>query len=87
MANRDLSIPQESTFFFSETLTVFTWGWLSDQFGRKPILIMGPLGLSLAMIGFGWTKTYWPLVFYRIIQGIFNGNIGTQALSSRPFMI
>ncbi|RXW25525.1 hypothetical protein EST38_g340 [Candolleomyces aberdarensis] len=66
----------ESTFFFSETLTVFAWGWLSDLLGRKPVLLLGPLGLSFAMLGFGLSTTFWPLVFFRAFQGLFNGNIG-----------
>ncbi|RXW25532.1 hypothetical protein EST38_g337 [Candolleomyces aberdarensis] len=65
----------ESTFFFSETLTVFAWGWLSDFLGRKPVLLLGPLGLSFAMLGFGLSTTFWPLVFFRAFQGLFNGNI------------
>ncbi|KAF6761689.1 major facilitator superfamily domain-containing protein [Ephemerocybe angulata] len=68
----------ESTFFFSEAATVFAWGWLSDQIGRKPVLILGPLGLSMAMLGFGLSKTFWPLVFFRAMQGCFNGNIGVS---------
>ncbi|RXW25540.1 hypothetical protein EST38_g339 [Candolleomyces aberdarensis] len=68
----------ESTFFLSETLTVFAWGWLSDLLGRKPVLLMGPLGLSLAMLGFGLSTTFWPLVFFRACQGMFNGNIGVS---------
>ncbi|KAF6759870.1 major facilitator superfamily domain-containing protein [Ephemerocybe angulata] len=68
----------ESTFFFSETLTVFAWGWLSDELGRKPVLLMGPLGLALAMLAFGLSKTFWPLVVFRAFQGFFNGNIGVS---------
>ncbi|KAF6748556.1 major facilitator superfamily domain-containing protein [Ephemerocybe angulata] len=68
----------ESTFFLSETLTVLAWGWLSDQVGRKPVLILGPLGLSFAMLGFGLSKTFWPLVLFRTLQGFFNGNIGVS---------
>ncbi|KAF9007549.1 major facilitator superfamily multidrug-resistance, DHA1 sub-family [Cyathus striatus] len=68
----------ESAFFFAEALTVFQWGWLSDRFGRRPILLLGPLGLSLAMLGFGLSGTFWPIVMYRCLQGVFNGNIGVS---------
>ncbi|EDR12983.1 major facilitator superfamily multidrug-resistance, DHA1 sub-family [Laccaria bicolor S238N-H82] len=66
----------ESAFFLTETLTVFQWGYLSDRLGRRPILLLGPLGLTFAMLGFGLSKTFWPLVIYRCFQGVFNGNIG-----------
>ncbi|KAF5333678.1 hypothetical protein D9611_002661 [Ephemerocybe angulata] len=68
----------ESTFFFSEMLTVFAWGWLSDELGRRPVLLMGPLGLALTMLPFGLSKTFWPLVVFRAFQGFFNGNIGVS---------
>ena len=71
---------QESTFFFSESLTVVLWGYLSDRYGRRPVLLGGPLGLSLAMIVFGMSTTFWPLVLMRTLQGIFNGNIGMPIL-------
>jgi MFS family permease len=67
---------QQSTFFFAETITVFHWGWLSDRIGRRPVLLLGPLGLCFAMLGFGFSTSFWPLVWARCLQGVFNGNIG-----------
>ncbi|TFK27809.1 MFS general substrate transporter [Coprinopsis marcescibilis] len=66
----------ESLFFISETLTVFLWGWSSDLLGRKIVLIWGPLGLSLSMLAFGLSKSFWAAAVYRCFQGFFNGNIG-----------
>ncbi|KAH6909206.1 major facilitator superfamily multidrug-resistance, DHA1 sub-family [Coprinopsis sp. MPI-PUGE-AT-0042] len=68
----------ESVFFLAEALTVFQWGWLSDQLGRKPVLLLGPLGLAFAMLGFGLSKTFLSLVMFRCMQGVFNGNIGVS---------
>ncbi|KAJ3986143.1 major facilitator superfamily domain-containing protein [Lentinula detonsa] len=66
----------ESMFFLSECCTVYYWGRLSDIYGRRTILLIGPLGLTLAMLGFGLSKTFLALVIFRALQGIFNGNIG-----------
>ncbi|KAK7043855.1 hypothetical protein VNI00_008020 [Paramarasmius palmivorus] len=66
----------ESIFFISECLLVFQWGRAADRYGRRPILLLGPLGLTIAMVGFGLSKTFWPLVVFRAAQGVFNGNIG-----------
>ncbi|KAJ7908640.1 major facilitator superfamily domain-containing protein [Mycena leptocephala] len=66
----------ESVFFVAEFLSVFSWGRASDRFGRRPILLLGPLGLAFSLIGFGWSKTFASLVFFRCAQGVFNGNIG-----------
>ena len=52
------------------------WGSLSDRFGRKPVLLLGPLGLSFSMLFFGTSTTYLPLVVSRFCQGLFNGCVG-----------
>lgn len=62
----------------AECLTVFYWGRLSDIHGRRPILLLGPLGLTIAMLGFGLSKEFVALVVFRALQGIFNGNIGVS---------
>ncbi|KAJ6488127.1 major facilitator superfamily multidrug-resistance, DHA1 sub-family [Mycena vitilis] len=64
----------ESAFFLAESLTVFHFGppW------RRPVLLLGPLGLTIAMLGFGLSKTFWCLFFFRCIQGVCNGNIGVS---------
>ena len=52
------------------------WGSLSDRFGRRPVLLLGPLGLSFSMLSFGSSTTYALLVISRFCQGLFNGYIG-----------
>ncbi|KAG5720097.1 hypothetical protein E4T56_gene9713, partial [Termitomyces sp. T112] len=66
----------ESIFFFAECMSVFHWGRLSDRIGRRPVLLLGPFGLTLAMTSFGLSKKFWMLVMSRCAQGIFNGNVG-----------
>ncbi|KAJ7083615.1 major facilitator superfamily multidrug-resistance, DHA1 sub-family [Mycena belliarum] len=68
----------ESSFFLTESLTVFQFGRLSDVYGRRPVLLIGPLGLALSMLGFGLSKKYWSLFFFRCLQGACNGNIGVS---------
>lgn len=57
-------------------MSVFHWGRLSDRIGRRPVLLLGPFGLALAMTSFGLSKNFWMLVVSRCAQGIFNGNVG-----------
>ncbi|KAJ7284453.1 major facilitator superfamily multidrug-resistance, DHA1 sub-family [Mycena rebaudengoi] len=68
----------ESAFFLAESLTVFPFGRLSDVYGRRPVLLLGPLGLGLSMLGFGLSKSFWFLLLFRCAQGGFNGNIGVS---------
>lgn len=49
---------------------------VSDRIGRKPPLIFGMMGLAVAVTGFGLSTTFVPLVIFRALQGVFNGNIG-----------
>ncbi|KAG6829995.1 hypothetical protein H0H92_002685 [Tricholoma furcatifolium] len=67
---------QESIFFFAECMSVYHWGRLSDKIGRRPVLLLGPFGLALAMTSFGLSRNFWMLVLSRCAQGIFNGNVG-----------
>ncbi|KAJ7679392.1 major facilitator superfamily domain-containing protein [Mycena polygramma] len=66
----------ESSFFLAEALTVYQFGRLSDRYGRRPILLLAPLGLGISMLGFGLARTFWMLLSLRFIQGAFNGNLG-----------
>ncbi|KAJ7105708.1 major facilitator superfamily multidrug-resistance, DHA1 sub-family [Mycena epipterygia] len=68
----------ESVFFLAECLTVVYFGRASDRYGRRPVLLFGPLGLALSMVGFGLSKRFWSLVVFRCLQGAFNGNIGVS---------
>ncbi|KAF8190229.1 major facilitator superfamily multidrug-resistance, DHA1 sub-family [Mycena galopus ATCC 62051] len=66
----------ESSFFLTEALTVYQFGRLSDIYGRRPVLLLAPLGLGMAMLGFGLSKSFWMLLSFRCVQGAFNGNLG-----------
>ncbi|KAJ4488407.1 major facilitator superfamily domain-containing protein [Lentinula aciculospora] len=68
----------ESAFFLAECFTVMVWGMASDRFGRKPILLLGPLGLFFATLCFGLSTQYRDMIIFRSIQGAFNGNIGVS---------
>ncbi|KAF8826735.1 hypothetical protein HHX47_DHR5000890 [Lentinula edodes] len=48
----------ESVFFLAECFTVLMWGMASDRFGRRPVLLIGPLGLFFGAIGFGLSTSY-----------------------------
>jgi multidrug resistance protein len=45
------------------------WGRLSDRYGRRPILLLGLLGSSLAYLVFAWAGTVAVLFLSRILAG------------------
>ncbi|KAG1768481.1 MFS multidrug-resistance DHA1 sub-family [Suillus occidentalis] len=63
----------QSSYFAAHALTIFHWSRLSDQIGRKPVLLAALLAISVSMFSFGLSKTFLDLVFSRAICGAFNG--------------
>lgn len=51
------------------------WGRASDKLGRKPIMIVSLLGISLATGAFGFGKSIRQLVIFRCVAGLFAGTI------------
>ncbi|KAF7293024.1 Major facilitator superfamily multidrug-resistance DHA1 sub-family [Mycena indigotica] len=66
----------QSLFFLTQAMTVLYWSRLSDQIGRKPVILSGLIGLSISMYCFGLSRTFWGLVLSRSLNGALNGNIG-----------
>jgi len=63
-------------FFLTEAVTVLHWSRLSDSIGRKPVILLGLLGLSVSMYCLGLSTTFWGLIFSRCLNGALNGNVG-----------
>lgn len=53
---------QESLFFVAQALTTLHWSRLSDHVGRKPVLLIGLMGLSISNVCFGLSTTFWTIV-------------------------
>ncbi|KAH8823948.1 major facilitator superfamily domain-containing protein [Flagelloscypha sp. PMI_526] len=66
----------ESLFFWAEGATVLLWQIASQKFGRRPVLLLAPLGLGISMISFGLAQSFSGLVVTRAFQGTFNGDVG-----------
>ena len=57
------------------------WGSISDNVGRKPILIVGALGNALALLMFGLSTQLWMLFVARALSGIFSAATLPTALA------
>jgi MFS family permease len=58
------------TFYASELIGAPIFGALSDRFGRKPFMILGPLLGALAAVMFGYASLIPVLVLVRLLQGM-----------------
>jgi MFS family permease len=68
-----------SAFALAQFTTNFFWGWLSDQIGRKPVIICGTILTMGCFLAFGFCKQLWQAILVQVILGLVNGN---QALVS-----
>lgn len=53
----------------TEAICVFLWARVSDSVGRKPVIMFGSLGLTVAVICFGFSKTLLGVMASRALQG------------------
>ncbi|OAV88423.1 hypothetical protein PTTG_01759 [Puccinia triticina 1-1 BBBD Race 1] len=63
----------ESIFSFAQFSTIILWGKLSDRIGRKPVILIGLVGVAISTLAFGFSSSFWAMIFARSIGGILNG--------------
>lgn len=69
-------------FPLGQFVTSLLWGYVSDLYGRKSIIIIG-LVLSLcANLGFGLSRSFPALLFWRAVAGMANGNTSVMRTMS-----
>ena len=51
------------------------WGALSDRIGRRPVLMIGLTGNSLAFLVFGLSSSLWMALVARLFAGMVNANM------------
>ena len=66
-----------SSYAFMQFVFSPTIGTLSDIFGRRPILLLASLLLSLDYLVMGFAETIWILFIGRIVGGLAGGTIAT----------
>eukprot|EP00730_Choanoeca_flexa_P001821 TRINITY_DN10796_c0_g1_i2.p1 TRINITY_DN10796_c0_g1~~TRINITY_DN10796_c0_g1_i2.p1 ORF type:complete len:482 (+),score=80.25 TRINITY_DN10796_c0_g1_i2:89-1534(+) len=52
------------------------WGYLSDRYGRRPMLLAGIGATFFMIVMFGMSSSFAMAVFWRFLWGFLNGNVG-----------
>ncbi|KAF2860854.1 MFS general substrate transporter [Piedraia hortae CBS 480.64] len=65
-----------SSFALAQFVSNFAWGWLSDQIGRKPVVMIGTLLTAVCFGAFGFCRTLWQAILVQVFMGLVNGNQG-----------
>ena len=63
--------------FIGRILGSFIWGWLTDKYGRRIVLIISGLLLAVVTLGFGFSTSVIVAIIFRFFVGFFNGIVPT----------
>ena len=66
-----------AAFMISRGLTSLPWGWASDKYGRRPVLLIGCFSMFVFQLWFGFSRTFSSAICARAALGAFNGLVGT----------
>ncbi|KAF3941842.1 hypothetical protein ABW19_dt0202328 [Dactylella cylindrospora] len=67
-----------AAFALAQFATSMLWAKLADRFGRKPVIVYPLLVSIIANLGFGFGTTIPAVMFWRLVAGVANGNIGVM---------
>ncbi|KAK8029751.1 MFS general substrate transporter [Apiospora rasikravindrae] len=65
-----------AAFPLAQFFVSLPWGWLSDRHGRRVSILAGLAVSALANVGFGLSRSLGALLFWRVLAGLGNGNVG-----------
>ncbi|EMD38498.1 hypothetical protein CERSUDRAFT_113677 [Gelatoporia subvermispora B] len=65
----------ESSFAISQLCSIYHWARLSDAIGRRPVVLVGILGIGFSTLFLGMSHTLAGVLFARCLGGLFSGNI------------
>jgi Na+/melibiose symporter-like transporter len=69
-----------AAFTVAQFVTAMPWGRAADseRMGRKRVILIGLLGTMVSCIGFGFSRSFGEVVFWRCLGGALNGNVGVM---------
>jgi MFS family permease len=67
-----------AAFPVGQMITSMLWGRLSDEYGRRPAILLGLAVSVIANVAFGFSRSIGMLMFWRIVAGMANGTLGVM---------
>jgi len=74
-ATPDLVALLMTTYAACQFVFAFLWGWISDQWGRKPVLLISLFGSVLSFAWIAFADSLWMLFAARAVAGMMGANI------------
>jgi len=68
----------QGAFAAAQLCTAMLWGRWSDKGGRKRVILVGLFGTTISCVGFGFSKSFWQALIFRMMGGALNGNVGVM---------
>ncbi|THV07911.1 major facilitator superfamily multidrug-resistance, DHA1 sub-family [Dendrothele bispora CBS 962.96] len=65
----------ESAFALCQLIAIYPWAIASDGYGRRPVIIAGAFGLTIATLAFGFSQSFLGVLGARAMAGLFSGNV------------
>lgn len=65
-----------TAFASMQFVFAFVWGWVSDRWGRKPVLLVSLMGSVVSFTVLAFADSLWVLFVARALAGIMGGSIG-----------
>eukprot|EP01036_Dinobryon_divergens_P023858 gene23858-32247_t len=65
-----------ASFCAAQLCSAIMWGKFSDEYGRKPAILIGTIGAAVGTLIFGFSKVYSQAVMGRVVSGFLCGNLG-----------
>ena len=70
----------QGAFTAAQFATAMLWGRAADADwgGRKKVIVIGLFGTCISCVGFGFSRSFLQVAFFRIVGGALNGNVGVM---------
>ena len=66
----------QAVYSLSQAVTGIAWGWASDRFGRKPVILTAMTCIMITSLLFGFSRTLVWAIVARSLAGASCGNVG-----------